>query len=99
MTTKPTYEELQQRVKELEKEAIERKGIEGALLTSEEQYRTLFVTMAQGVAKEGGQVLNLDRPDLEAIIYRLFIEPLRGDQMPNTRTQRGRPLVSSFSSF
>ena len=36
MTRKPTYEELEQRVEELEKEAVERKGTEKALTDSED---------------------------------------------------------------
>ena len=42
MTKKPTYEELEKRVKELKKEAIRLKQIEEALLQSEERYRTIF---------------------------------------------------------
>ena len=49
MARKPTYEELKQRVKELEKEAIERKGVEEVLQESEEKYRRLFEDSLQGV--------------------------------------------------
>jgi len=41
MARKPTYEQLEQRVKELEKGAIERKRVEEALRESEEKYRLL----------------------------------------------------------
>jgi len=41
MAIKPTYEELQQRVKESEREAVERKQAEDALRENEEKYRTL----------------------------------------------------------
>ncbi len=37
MTQKPSYEELEQRVKELEKESVERKRAEVALRESENQ--------------------------------------------------------------
>ena len=42
METKPTYEELDQRVKELEKEVFERQRAEEALQESEERYDILF---------------------------------------------------------
>ena len=41
MIIKPTYEELEQRVKELENNAFERKSVEEALRASEVSYRTL----------------------------------------------------------
>ena len=42
MTQKPTYEELEQRIKELEKVGVEHKRVEVALTESEEKYRNLF---------------------------------------------------------
>ena len=42
MTGKPSYEELEQRVKELEKEAAMYKQAEDALRESEERYRCRF---------------------------------------------------------
>ena len=42
MAGKPTYEELEQRIKELEKAEAERGQTEEALLESEEKYRMLF---------------------------------------------------------
>ena len=42
MARKPTYEELEQRVNELEKEATERKRVEQTLLESEQLYRALL---------------------------------------------------------
>jgi len=41
MDSKPTYEELEQRVKELEQEAAERRRAEEELLKSEQRYRNL----------------------------------------------------------
>ncbi|MEA1935856.1 MAG: histidine kinase dimerization/phosphoacceptor domain -containing protein [Thermodesulfobacteriota bacterium] len=42
MTQKPTYEELERRIQELEKESDKRKQVEEALRRSEDCYRTLF---------------------------------------------------------
>ena len=42
MSKKPTYEELENRVKELENESALRTRAEEALLESEERYRALF---------------------------------------------------------
>ena len=42
MTSKPTYGELELRIKELEKETIERKQAEEALKISEERYKHVF---------------------------------------------------------
>ena len=50
MSKKPTYEELEQRVKELEREAARREQAEEALRESEERYRTLISKMLNGFA-------------------------------------------------
>ncbi|MBN1840692.1 MAG: PAS domain S-box protein [Deltaproteobacteria bacterium] len=49
MATKPTYEELEQKVKELHQESIRRKLVEEALRESEIRYRTLFEASADGI--------------------------------------------------
>jgi len=49
MAKKPTYEELEQSVKELEKEVVERKWAEEALRESEEKYRTLFENASDAI--------------------------------------------------
>jgi len=49
MTRKPTYEELEQRVKALEKEAVDRKGAEEALKESEEKCRLTFESAVDAI--------------------------------------------------
>ena len=49
MGRKPTYEELEQRVKELEKEAAERKLPQEALRESEKKYSTLVEDSLTGI--------------------------------------------------
>ncbi|MBW1673784.1 MAG: PAS domain-containing protein, partial [Deltaproteobacteria bacterium] len=44
MTTKPTYEELEKKIKELEKKAVEHNQAEDVLWTSEEKWRSLAET-------------------------------------------------------
>jgi len=48
MGTNPKYEELEKRVKELEKEVIERKRVEDALKASEEKIRTILESIEDG---------------------------------------------------
>ena len=49
MADKPTYEELKQRVKELEKEATKLKRTEEVLMKSEERFRIIFNNAPQGI--------------------------------------------------
>lgn len=49
MYQKPTYEELKQRVRDLEKEMIKGKQADEALLKSEEKYRILFETSQDAI--------------------------------------------------
>jgi len=48
MAKKPTYEELEQRAKELEEEAVKRKRTEEALRESEEKYRNILESIEEG---------------------------------------------------
>ena len=50
MAEKPTYQELEQRIKELEEESVRRKQTEKSLKESEEKFRQMFETMNNGVA-------------------------------------------------
>jgi PAS domain S-box-containing protein len=60
MTEKPTYEELEQRVKELEKETFNRKQTEDALRKSEERFRNMF--------EKHNAVMLIIEPDLGDIL-------------------------------
>ena len=48
MGRKPTYEELERRVKWLEKEAVEPKKTDGALYKSKEKYKNIFSSIEEG---------------------------------------------------
>jgi len=50
MADKPTYEELEQRVNEFEKEFLERNQVEEVLLKSEEKFRNIFISAPVGIA-------------------------------------------------
>ncbi len=55
MDRKPIYEELEQRIKELEQEAVLRKLAEQALRESEERYRTIFELAANSIVLIDGE--------------------------------------------
>ena len=48
MTDKPTYEELERRVKSLEKEAVKRKKTDGALCKSKGKYQNILSSIEEG---------------------------------------------------
>ncbi len=86
MTTKPTYEELERRVQELEKIESEYKSSKEALRNSEAQYRLLFEHANVGIfiAQDGylkvanpclSQILGYWRAELEEQPFSLFIHP------------------------
>jgi PAS domain S-box-containing protein len=62
MADKPTYEELKQRVKELEKEPTELKRTEEVLMKSEERFRIIFNNAPQGIvlADHSGRFLKVN---------------------------------------
>ena len=70
MTEKPTYEELEKRVRELEKVEIDRKIVLDALRESEDRYRS-FVQNFIGIAFQGRMDFT---PNQKAIIISGFAE-------------------------
>lgn len=70
MDRKPTYEELEQRVKELEREAVERKRTEKAQRESEERHRKLFEEARDGIfvaEAETGVIIDCNRAAAELV--------------------------------
>ncbi len=46
MARKPTYEELEQKIRKLEKESARRKQAEEELRESEEEYRSIYILLS-----------------------------------------------------
>jgi signal transduction histidine kinase/CheY-like chemotaxis protein len=75
MDRKPTYEELEQRVKELEKEAIERKRVEEELRTRELRFRRIIEKNPDGIViVDGSGIVCFANPAAEAILDRKGVE-------------------------
>jgi len=71
MSDKPTYEELEQRVKEFEKEALLRSQTEEAMLESEEKYRKLFHHSNDGIFLHDfeGNIIDVNQKVLDCFGY------------------------------
>ncbi|MDQ5986910.1 MAG: Sensor histidine kinase RcsC [Syntrophus sp. SKADARSKE-3] len=72
MTSKPTYEELQERIRELEEASIRGKRAEEALQDSEKRYRRLFESAKDGVLildADTGQVVDVNPFLLQLLGY------------------------------
>jgi len=70
MAKKPTYQELEQRVKELEKEAAKRKSAEKELRESEELFRRLFEQSNGAVfIHQSGQIIHVNQRAREILGY------------------------------
>jgi len=71
MSDKPTYEELEQRVKEFEKEALLRSQTEEAMLESEEKYRKLFHHSNDGIFLHDfeGNIIDVNQKALDCFGY------------------------------
>jgi PAS domain S-box-containing protein len=68
---KPTYEELKQKVKELEKESLARKRAEEAMRESQFRFRILFenAPIGLGVATVDGKILSFNHPATQITGY------------------------------
>jgi len=88
MSKKASYEELEQKVKALEKETDERKQVEKALRESEEKYRSLFEQSKDAIvitSKNGKfidanhsalELLGYDREEIERMNFQeLYVDP------------------------
>ncbi|MBW2596490.1 MAG: PAS domain-containing protein, partial [Deltaproteobacteria bacterium] len=72
MVKKPTYEELEQKVKELEKETLRRKEFEEVLGKSKEQYHDLYENAPNAyfsVSAEDGSILRCNTAALKLLGY------------------------------
>ena len=72
MVKKPTYEELEQKVKELEKEALRHKELEEVLGKSKEQYHDLYENAPNAyfsVSAEDGSILRCNTAALKLLGY------------------------------
>jgi len=110
MVNKPTYEQLEQRIRELEKEAVGRKRAEEALRGSEEHYRTAIEHSNDGIAivkgdnhlyvnKKFVEIFGYDRP--EEIVGKqisMVIHPRDKERVTefNRLRQQGNPAPSKY---
>lgn len=70
MKMKPTYEELEQRIKVLEEESIDRKQAEEALRESEERFRRLFEQSNDAIIiHESGRIIDVNQRACEMLGY------------------------------
>jgi len=110
MVNKPTYEQLEQRIRELEKEAVGRKRAEEALRESEEHYRTAIEHSNDGIAivkgdnhlyvnKKFVEIFGYDRPDeIVGKQISMVIHPRDRERVTefNRLRQQGNPAPSRY---
>ena len=81
MTDKPAYEELEQRIRELEQEAAEHKQVQEVLRDSEERYCKIFNAAADGMVVVDGEGIILDANNTYCRMYGYSYEELKGNQV------------------
>ncbi|MCK4487819.1 MAG: PAS domain S-box protein [Desulfobacterales bacterium] len=93
MAQKPTYEELEKRVKGLEKETLQRKRAEEALRESEKKYSTLVENSLTGIYVDQNEKIVFANNTL-AEIYKYPMQELVGIQSWKLVHPEDRPLTS-----
>lgn len=113
MAKKPTYEELEKKVKELEKEAIERRRVEEALQDSEKRYRSLVENSHTGihiidddyrliyVNNEFCRILGRPPEEIIGQDFRTFLHEESRELVSDyyVRRQKGEELPSRYEIF
>ena len=80
MNEKPTYDELEKRIKKLEQAEVEQKRTEEELRTSEEDYRSTLNNLRVGVVIHASDTsIQLSNPEAENILG-LTREQMSGDR-------------------
>ncbi len=110
MARKPTYEEMEQRVKELEREASERKKAEDALRESEKKYRTILKSIEESYYEvdlagnltffndSTSSILGYTRDELVGINNRQFMDQENAEKVYRTFNKvytTGKPAKAS----
>jgi PAS domain-containing protein len=110
MATKPTYEELEQRVKELETEAVKPKQQEEALQEAEERFRTIYEESTIGIEiyDSEGKLLHVNKAclDIFGVVdegqikgFRLFDDPNIPDNKKTILRKGGMVRYESTFDF
>ncbi|MBW2342023.1 MAG: PAS domain S-box protein [Deltaproteobacteria bacterium] len=92
MENKPTYEELERRVKELEREAIERKRAAGTLRENGKKYRLLVENANDAIFVTQDEKIKLPNPKTEDMIG-YSAEELREIPFPDLVHPEDRDMV------
>ncbi len=110
MATKPAYEELEQRVKELEAEAVKPKQSEEALQEAEERFRTIYEESPVGIEiyDSEGKLLHVNKAclDIFGVVdegqikgFRLFDDPNIPDNKKRILRKGGMVRYESAFNF
>lgn len=103
MPKKPTYEELELKIRELEKADIKRKEAENALMKSKERYRQLFDHAPDAIFIENmdDQIIDVNRKACQLLGYTRdeLLSMTVGDlQAPEIRGQKGNVIKNELQN-